>query len=124
MNYDRRQLDDIARYLKAEGYFFYRHDFVWGVTPSFRNVRGTRFYFIADGDVLTPQQMYAHLVETWRPVAYDERMFFQNRLAAHFAVLPRDVPEWSGLSPEQMISIDVFSPTRVMTTQRDDAYAV
>jgi hypothetical protein len=104
MPYDRQQLDDMARHLIRAGYFFYRHEFPWGKTPSFRNAPGTRFYFIADGDVLTPRQMHAHLLRTWHPTVIDEIMFFQNRLAAHFAALPGDVPEWTGASPAQMIA--------------------
>ena len=124
MKYDRQQLDDIARYLIKEGYFFYRHEFAWGVTPSFRNVPGTRFYFIAGGDVLTPRQMHAHLLRTWRPATREEVMFFHNRLSAHFAALPGDVPEWTGASPAQMVSPGVFSGLREMAGQPDGAFAM
>ena len=124
MNYDRRQLDDIARYLIKEGYFFYRHEFVWGITPSFRNVPGTHFYFIANNDVLTPRQMYTHLVKTWHPTAPDDVMFFKNRLTAHFAALPRDVPDWRGASPARMISPEAFSHSREMADQPTGIYAM
>lgn len=124
MNYNRRQLDEIARQLIRDGYFFYRHDFVWGFTPAFRNVRGTHFYFIANGEILTPRQMYTHLVKTWRPGTTEEQMFFQNRLTAHFAALPGSVPSWNGLNPVEMLSSEVFQPQSAMDGQHADAYAV
>jgi hypothetical protein len=113
MNYNRRQLDEIARQLISDGYFFYRHDFVWGFTPAFRNAKGTHFYFIATDQILTPRQMYTHLVKTWRPTSTDEEMFFQNRLTAHFAALPSGVPVWSGLTPVEMLTAEVFEGLRL-----------
>ena len=103
MNYSHRQLDEIARHLIKEGYFFYRLSFVWGDTPSFRNVRGTHFYFIAGEEVLTPRQMHAFLVHAWKPTAPEEIMFFKNRLAAHFVALPKDVPDWDGASLREIL---------------------
>ncbi len=103
MKYTRQQLDEIARHLLATGHFFYRHEFVWGFTPAFRNTAGTEFYFIAGHRILTPREMYAHLVRTWVPVTPEERMFFQNRLTAHFASLPQTVPPWTGVSVAEMI---------------------
>jgi hypothetical protein len=124
MNYTRRQLDEMARQLIRDGFFFYRFDFVWGFTPAFRNVRGTEFYFIANGAVLTPRQMYTHLVKTWHPTAPDEQMFFRNRLTAHFAALPRDVPIWRGASPTEMLSTDVYQSTQgELVGRSDNAYA-
>ncbi len=124
MHYDRQQLDDIARHLITLGYFFYRHEFPWGVTPAFRNVPGTRFYFIAQGEVLTPRQMHAHLLRTWHPATKEEIMFYQNRLGAHFAALP-DVPAWAGASPAQMISPDLFPGVPALAAaQSADAYAL
>ena len=123
MTYDRRQLDDIARCLIKDGYFFYGHEFVWGLTPAFRDIAGRHFYVIAGDEVLTPRQMYTHLVKTWHPSAPDAVLFFRNRLTAHFAALPRDVPDWSGPSPSEMISRSVFSHVREMAEQTA-AYAV
>ena len=123
MNYTRQHLDEIARQLIRDGYFFYRHDFVWGFTPAFRNTKGTHFYFIVNAAILTPRQMYTHLVKTWCPETADERMFFQNRLTAHFAALPADVPPWTGLSPVDMLSQEVFQPQE-MDGEHAGAYAV
>ncbi len=106
MRYTRQQLDTIARHLLADGYFFYRHEFVWGYSPALRNTAGTCFYFVAGNRVLTPREMYAHLVRTWVPVSSEERMFFQHRLTAHFASLPQDVPAWRGLSVTEMLAAD------------------
>lgn len=125
MNYTRHQLDEMARQLIRDGFFFYRFDFVWGFTPAFRNVRGTEFYFIANGSVLTPRQMYTHLVKTWHPTAADEQMFFRNRLTAHFAALPRDVPIWQGASPAEMLSTEVYQPVGgELAGRSDNAYAM
>ncbi|MGC4073045.1 MAG: hypothetical protein QM760_11080 [Nibricoccus sp.] len=125
MNYNRRQLDEIARQLIRDGYFFYRHDFVWGFTPAFRNVRGTHFYFIANDQILTPRQMYTHLVKTWCPASAEEQMFFQNRLTAHFAALPAAVPSWHGLTPAEMLSSELFQQAGAMDgDQHAGAYAV
>ena len=131
MTYSHRQLDEIARHLIKEGYFFYRLSFVWGPTPSFRNVRGTHFYFIAGEEVLTPRQMHAFLVHAWKPTAHEEVMFFKNRLAAHFAVLPKDVPDWDGASLSEMLDGSAASVVRhaqqlaegLGTRARQDAYA-
>jgi len=123
MNYTRRQLDEIARHLIKDGYFFYRHEFVWGFTPSFRDLKGSRFYFIADGEILTPREMYAHLVKTWNPRTTEETMFFQHRLTAHFAALPASVPRWSGLTPVEMLSAEVFQ-NQEMDGRHTRAYAV
>jgi hypothetical protein len=124
MHYDRRHLDDMARHLLKAGYFFYRHQFPWGVSPSFRNVPGTRFYFIAEGEVLTPRQMHAHLLRTWNPETQEEVMFFQNRLSAHFATLPGDVPDWDGASPEQMIAPEKTTALAGIAETSVGAYAL
>ena len=123
MNYNRRQLDEIARQLIKDGYFFYRHDFVWGFTPAFRNTKGTHFYFITKEEILTPRQMYTHLVKTWCPASAEEEMFFKNRLTAHFAALPGSVPIWSGLTPAEMLSLEVFQGQE-MNGEHAGAYAV
>ena len=104
MNYTRSQLDTIARQLLKEGFFFYRLDFVWGRTPSFRNAGGTRFYFIHHGEILAPWQMLSVLRESWRPTILDEVMFAKNRLVSHFAALPSDIPGWSGPSLREMLT--------------------
>lgn len=124
MNYTRRQLDQIARQLIRDGFFFYRLDFVWGQTPALRNVKGTQFYFIADGEVLTPRQMYTHLVKTWHPTATDEVMFFKHRLTAHFAALPGEVPLWRGATPAEMLAADAFQRQEAVSDQTAGAYAM
>ena len=118
MKYSNRQLDEIARHLIKDGYFFYRLSFVWGDTPSFRNVRGSAFYFIAGEEILTPRQMHSFLLHSWKPTGQEEIMFLKNRLAAHFAALPKDVPEWSGPSLHEMLGgAPVAAPAMAMAMQ-------
>jgi len=127
MHYSNRQLCEIARHLIKEGFFFYRMSFVWGDTPSFRNVPGSAFYFIAGEEILTPQQMHAFLVHSWKPAAQEEIMFFKNRLAAHFAALSKDVPDWSGASLGEMLDGSVViaarRPERVATREGSFAFS-
>lgn len=71
------QLD---QHMHAQGLYCYREYFLWGKTPAYRNKEKTQFRFVDRGDILTPAEMFARLLDEWRPVAREESDYASGQM--------------------------------------------
>ena len=103
MHYSDLQLRALSQELIKVGFFFYQISFVWGCTPGIRNRGGTLFYFLVDGSIWTPMQLYGNLRETWHPANQAEVLYLKNRLDAHFSVYSKEIPSWEGIDARHVL---------------------
>lgn len=78
---------EIDAYMKERGMYFYREYFMWGRTPAYRNFASTIFRFFDRGDILTPAEMLARLLDDWRPVAREEYNYASHALRRELEAL-------------------------------------
>lgn len=71
---------DAHTILKAQDFFCYRENFMWGRQLAYTNADKTAFRFVDKGEIITPQEMHARLKLDWRPVARAEQDYFCNGL--------------------------------------------
>lgn len=74
-------------WMRARGLHCYRAYFMWGKTPAYRSPEKTTYRFVDQGDVLTPAELLARLLDTWQPAAHEEREYAAGQMRTDLEAL-------------------------------------